>query len=58
MAPAADLLVSLSAIYFDSVEVLQKQAFLEPPDFCGGAPRWSTVIVKMCHPRGKRASRK
>jgi hypothetical protein len=25
--------------FSDSAEVLQKQAFLEPPDFCGGAPR-------------------
>lgn len=42
--------------FFDSAEVLQKQAFLERPDFCGGAPRWSTVIMRICHWRSDRAS--
>jgi hypothetical protein len=31
----------------DSGKVLQKQAFLEPPENDGVAPRWSTVVVQI-----------
>ena len=32
---------------FGSEKVLQNQAFLEPPVFGGGAPRWSTVVTQI-----------
>ena len=34
---------------FGSEKVLQNQAFPEPPDFGGGAPRWSTAASPSCH---------
>src|ERR1700687_184271 len=41
----------------DSAEVLQIQAFLEPPDFDGGAPRWSTTVEHRGYPILPSASR-
>jgi hypothetical protein len=32
---------------FDSEKVFQNQAFLEPPENDGGAPRWSTVVTQI-----------
>jgi hypothetical protein len=45
----------------DDAEVLYFQAFLEPPIFDGGAPRWSTwwgtAVRSRCHHSGVRGSR-
>jgi hypothetical protein len=37
--------------FLDSAEVLQNQAFLEPPENDGGAPRWSTAGRLFWHRR-------
>lgn len=43
---------------FGSEKVLQNQAFPEPPDFGGGAPRWSTAASPSCHLSVRLASQK
>src|SRR3981081_3221947 len=43
---------------FSSEKVLQNQVLLEPPDFGGGAPRWSPAASPSCHLSIRLASQK